>query len=283
MGLGNKPCCPFCGKHLANIRQHIRVVHKQIRFPCTICKKQMTTKAELKKHYAKSHYSMCGEPVLESRTINPNIEPDQGGLYNHSSLQKDFSDEQLIAQYLGKQQFSMPDSEHNELIIKPDLDHLITGQSQPHHLQLKSEPVPGLQARDQVIRSQERADQSLSRDDHVMSMNQNLARNHQLLRDSEQLVLRNDQVQQREELSRHQHLPQQNHHLVLKHELESGQGGVLLARSSGGNYSNSSLEKYNSSNHIISSNQQFWSEGPPLVSEAHQSVQIQPIKLKQNL
>ena len=26
--LGNKPCCPFCGKHLANIRQHIRVVHK---------------------------------------------------------------------------------------------------------------------------------------------------------------------------------------------------------------------------------------------------------------
>ena len=26
--LGNKPPCPYCGKHLANIRQHIRVVHK---------------------------------------------------------------------------------------------------------------------------------------------------------------------------------------------------------------------------------------------------------------
>lgn len=328
--LGNKPCCPFCGKHLANIRQHIRVVHKQIRFPCTICKKQMTTKAELRKHYAKSHYSIGGEPVIESRTGNPNIEPEEGGIYNHNPLQKELSDEQLIAQYLGKQQFSMPDSEHNELVIKPDLDHLITGQRPAHQqLALKPEPIhdqQGLQrdqlirnqglARDQLIRNdQELNDQTLSRDQLGMRIEHTLSRD-QLMRGGEQLVMRNDHGLQRgqlpmrtnDDLSRHQQLSQQTHHIVPKHELEPSQGGaVLLSRSNGGTYS-SSLEKYTnidkySSNHshLMTSNQQFWTQGPPLANvtsangvqvqqgaEVHhqdrgQAVQIHPVKLKQNL
>jgi len=291
--LGNKPCCPFCGKHLANIRQHIRVVHKQIRFPCTICKKQMTTKAELRKHYAKSHYSIGGEPVIESRTGNPNIEPDEGGIY-HNSLQKELSDEQLIAQYLGKQQFSMPEAEHSELVIKPDLDHLINGQQrQPHHqLQLKPEPVhevlsrdqQGL-SRDQLIRNQGltrdqliRNDQELSREQQSLSREQLVMRVDQTL-SREQLVMRNDQGLQREqhsmrtndELNRHhQQLPQQTHHLVPKHELDPSQGNVLLSRSGAGSYP-TSLDKYTNidkySSHLVSTasqHQQFWSQGPAL-------------------
>jgi len=291
--LGNKPCCPFCGKHLANIRQHIRVVHKQIRFPCTICKKQMTTKAELKKHYTKCHYSIGGEPVIASRTGNPNIEPSEGGMYNHTTLQKELSDEQLIAQYLGKQHFTLPDSEQNELVIKPDLDHLITTQRPAHHLQLKPEPnhdPQGLTS-DQLSRGQDRGEHSLSRDQLGTRLDQSMAREHQLIRGGEQLVLRNDQVLQRDQLARnsdelgrhHQHLPQQSH---------QNQGGAILARSN--NY-NSSLDKYNSidkyntnDNHVITANHQFWTQGVSLatavpVQQGATGVQVHSVKLKQNM
>jgi len=303
--LGNKPCCPFCGKHLANIRQHIRVVHKQIRFPCTICKKQMTTKAELKKHYAKCHYSMGGEPVIESRTGNPNIEPGENGLYSNNSLHKELSEEQLIAQYLGKQQFSLPDSEHNELVIKPDLDHLIAVQRPSHHLQLKPEPNHEHQAisRDQIARGQgqqarndqERGEHNLSREQLGISMDHSMPREHQLIRGGDNLVLRNDRGMTRDQLSRnsdelgrhHQHLPQQNH---------QGHGALILPRSSGGNYSNglekySNMDKYSTNDdHIINANQQFWSQGPPLASvtcvpaqQGATGVQTHSVKQKQNI
>ena len=269
--------------------------------------------------------------MIESRTGNPNIEPEEGGIYNQNSLQKELSDEQLIAQYLGKQQFSMPDTEHNELVIKPDLDHLINGPRQSHHqLQLKPEPIHDQQAlsREQLIRNQglvreqlvrndqERTDQSLSRDQLGMRIDQSLTRD-QLMRGGEQLSMRNDQGLQRDQLSmrsnddlnRHhqQQLPQQTHHLVPKHELDAGQGGLILSRGSGGSYT-TSLEKYNSidkytssHSHIMTSNQQFWSQGPPLANansangvpvqqgagvhpqERGQPVQTHPVKLKQNL
>jgi len=302
--LGNKPCCPFCGKHLANIRQHIRVVHKQIRFPCTICKKQMTTKAELRKHYAKSHYNVGGEPVIESRTGNPNIEPEEGEIYQNS-LPKELSDEQLIAQYLGKQQFTLPEAEHSELVIKPDLDHLISGQHrQAHHqLHLKPEPIHEVMTRDQqqgltrdqqqgltrdqLIRNQGlsrdqmmRTDQELSReqlvrsdmsrDQLVMRVDQSLSRD-QLMRGGDQLVMRSDHsMRSNDDLSRqHQQLAAQSQQLVPKHELETSQGGILLSRGDGSNYPSgmekySNIDKYN--NHLMSSShqQQFWSQGPPL-------------------
>lgn len=275
----------------------------------------MTTKAELRKHYAKCHYSIGGEPVIESRTGNPNIEPEEGGIYNHNPLQKELSDELLIAQYLGKQQFSMPDSEHNELVIKPDLDHLITSQQRPAHQQLALKPEPihdqqGLQ-REQLIRNQGLARDQLirngqelnDRDQLGMRIEHTLSRD-QLMRGGEQLIMRNDHGMQRsqitmrtnDELNRHQQLPQQTHHIVPKHELEPSQGAVLLSRSHGGTY-NSSIDKYSSSNsHLMSSNQQFWTQGPPLANvssangvqvqqgtEVHQPVQIHPVKLKQNL
>merc|ERR1719233_1701369 len=252
--LGNKPCCPFCGKHLANIRQHIRVVH-----------------------------NIGGDPVIASRTGNPNIEPSAGGMYNHTNLQKELSDEQLIAQYLGKQHFTLPDSEQNELVIKPDLDHLINTQRPEHHIHLKPEPnhdPQGLTS-DQLSRGQDRGEHSVSRDQLGIRLEQSIARDHHLIRGGEQLVLRNDQVLQRDELGRHhQHLPQQN------------QGAAMLTRTS--NY-NSSLDKYNSidkyntgDNHIISANHQFWAQGASLatavpVQQSAAGVQAHSVKLKQTL
>jgi len=151
--LGNKPVCPFCGKHLANIRQHIRVVHKQIRFPCSVCKKQMTTKAELRKHFSKAHYNM--DPGIDARN---NQNPEHMVLQQPPMQQqeipqeqtKELSEEQLLAQYFGgRQQFQLqankPEDvghlltknevldENHLVVIKPDLDHLMAVRT--HHPQ----------------------------------------------------------------------------------------------------------------------------------------------------
>ena len=246
----------------------------------------MTTKAELKKHYTKCHYSIGGDPVIASRTGNPNIEPSAGGMYNHTNLQKELSDEQLIAQYLGKQHFTLPDSEQNELVIKPDLDHLINTQRPEHHIHLKPEPnhdPQGLTS-DQLSRGQSRGEHGVSRDQLGIRVDQSIAREHHVIRGGEQLVLRNDQVLQRDELGRHhQHLPQQSH---------QNQGAAMLTRTS--NY-NSSLDKYNSidkyntsDNHIITANHQFWAQGASLatavpVQQGGAGVQAHSVKLKQTL
>lgn len=148
--LGQKPPCPYCGKHLANMRQHIRVVHKQIRFPCHLCKKQMTTKSELKKHFAKSHTEETSSASLEFSTAPGLPEDPEGELapddeFQLSAGQKDLSDEQLIAQYLGKQSFNitstmiksqdglaeLPNMIHKDdpmlVQVKPELEHLLGG------------------------------------------------------------------------------------------------------------------------------------------------------------
>jgi len=53
--LGNKAACPMCGKRISNLNQHIRVVHKQIKFNCTLCIKKYNTKSELHKHIKVAH------------------------------------------------------------------------------------------------------------------------------------------------------------------------------------------------------------------------------------
>jgi DNA-directed RNA polymerase subunit RPC12/RpoP len=100
--LGQKPACPYCGKRLANMRQHIRVVHKQIRFPCDICKKQLTTRSELKKHTASAHY--------------PAEQGAAGGALEYQC------EDQMIQQYLGRHQFGL------EGLAWPD-----SGASSPIH------------------------------------------------------------------------------------------------------------------------------------------------------
>ena len=249
----------------------------------------MTTKAELKKHYTKCHYSIGGEPVIASRTGNPNIEPSEGGVYNQTTLQKELSDEQLIAHYLGKQHFTLPDSEQNELVIKPDLDHLITTHRPAHHIQLKPEPNHDQQGltSDQLGRGQDRGEHGLSREQLGIRLDQSIAREHELLRGGEQLVLRNDQVLQRDQLARsseelgrqHQHHPHQN------------QGAVMLGR--GSNYNSSldkynNIDKYNTNDDHITANQHFWTQGTSLatavpVQQGAGGVQTHSVKLKQNL
>merc|ERR1719402_888891 len=150
--LGNKPVCPFCGKHLANIRQHIRVVHKQIRFPCSVCKKQMTTKAELRKHFAKAHFNPVSDQVAEPRPEHIDQLSNQQQHEHqpqHQQLEtKELAEEHILAQYFGRQfqvQTSKPDDvsdllpkgensdESHHLVIKPDLDQLMAAR-QHHHL-----------------------------------------------------------------------------------------------------------------------------------------------------
>jgi len=53
--LGNKAECPMCGKRISNLNQHIRVVHKQIKFNCSLCIKKYNTRSELQKHVRVAH------------------------------------------------------------------------------------------------------------------------------------------------------------------------------------------------------------------------------------
>lgn len=110
----------------------------------------MTTKAELRKHFAKSHYNVGGgEPAVEGRTGN------QEQITNsHQHQAKDLSEEQLLAQYFGRQQFQMQSAkpeegdllpkgeqpDENHLVVKPDLDHLISTRPQQNHLHTFPKP-----------------------------------------------------------------------------------------------------------------------------------------------
>ena len=100
--LGHKPACPYCGKHLANLDQHIRVVHKQIRFTCTICSKQLNTKADLRKHVDKIHGTAAATAVAQNNTYAEKLQVT----------------ERLLPQYQQQQQPQHQPQHHHQQVIK---------------------------------------------------------------------------------------------------------------------------------------------------------------------
>jgi len=206
--LGQKPACPICGKHLSNLDQHIRIVHKQIKFSCNLCSKQLNTRSDLQKHITKVHgehvSKIHGDHMLKVHAGDlgnnqfkfisqdmrgvvggAQVVVDQETLYTSHGRDlsdehgggRDLSEEQLIAQYLGKQTFNLPSTplkqevlndpmilckEEQQLLSKQDLELL--GQTR-----INVDPRQQQQdIRDQDIRGQEQQHRHTDMRSHEM-------------------------------------------------------------------------------------------------------------------